>query len=165
MPSYVIVETTPAHKNRPVRERVYYVDPYPEEELETGRDVARQLQDQADRAGRPEDRYRLCRLVDVAPRPVGGIPEPTHQECTDHAPVGPGVAVWYPQMGGYRGKAVVVLDGEGHGCCDVYVWHDGNFPINSADQDAPNPAVLHHCNGQQFIEFGMFLVGLARVPA
>ncbi len=87
--------------------------------------------------------------------------EPTAQECTDHAQVGEGVAAWYPQMGGYTGKAVVVPVGDGSGCCDVHVWHDGGFPFG----DGEKPVSLHHCNGRQFIEFGMFLAGLAAVPS
>jgi hypothetical protein len=88
------------------------------------------------------------------------IPEPTAQECTEHAQVGPGVAAWYPQMGGYVAKALAVPADDSR-CLDVYVWHDGDFPFG----DGENPVELHHCNGKQFIEFGMFLAGVAQVPS
>ncbi len=83
--------------------------------------------------------------------------EPTGQQCTDHAVVGPGVACWYPQMGGYHAKAVVIPGG----CAEVFVWHDGQFPFTDdnprPDQPARSPARLHHSDGSQFVEFGRFL--------
>jgi len=57
------------------------------------------------------------------------------------------MATWYPQMGGYCGKCIVVPIGD---CFDAYVWHDGDFPFSG---DAP-PTFLHHCDPQQFIRFG-----------
>ena len=93
---------------------------------------------------------------------------PTGQQCEDHERVYEteskvGHAVWYPQMGGYVGKAVAVFDKQWYydgetgvargGCVDVYVWHDGEFPFD----DGP-PAVLHYCDPAQFIEFGETLV-------
>lgn len=90
------------------------------------------------------------------------VREPTGEEFTNHAVVYEseheiGYAIWYPQMGGYVGKAVAVLarqqpeDGDG-GCFEVYVWHDGEFPFN--ERDGKNPAGLHHCGAAQFIAFG-----------
>ncbi|HEY5986432.1 MAG TPA: hypothetical protein VIV12_08660 [Streptosporangiaceae bacterium] len=80
--------------------------------------------------------------------------EPTAEECSEHRPFEvdgeTGIACWYPQMGGYVGKAVAVPVG---GCVDVYVWHDGEFPFGD---DTP-PVVLHHCDGAQFVQFGEFL--------
>jgi len=69
-----------------------------------------------------------------------------------------GYAMWYPQMGGYCGKCIVIFDkkwvkkvdyGIG-GCIDVYIWHDGDFPFHEGE----NPVELHHCDPQQFIDFG-----------
>ena len=66
-----------------------------------------------------------------------------------------GYAVWYPQMGGYCGKAVAVVDkkqqtGEG-GCVECYIWHDGEFPFLGDDRP---PIHIHHCDPGQFIRFG-----------
>lgn len=87
--------------------------------------------------------------------------EPTSEECAAHARVGEGWACWYPQMGGYVGKAVATLD---HGCWDVYVWHDGDFPFSGDSvwpgEPAPSPTLIHHCDPGQFIAFGQFLEGL-----
>lgn len=58
----------------------------------------------------------------------------------------PTLACFYPQMGGYHGKCVVVPAGD---CFDVYIWHDGDFPFGDSE-----PAVLHHCNPEQFVDFG-----------
>lgn len=92
-----------------------------------------------------------------------GVREPTSQECETNSPVGPGFAAWYPQMGGYVGKCVIVPDPTedefGSGCFDVWVWHDGSFPFS---EDGPpwdgdtvrSPAKLHHCSARQFIQFG-----------
>jgi hypothetical protein len=60
-------------------------------------------------------------------------------------------AIWYPQMGGYAGKAVALLPKsvEEDACFDVYVWHDGEFPFGGG-----KPRCLHHCSATQFIQFG-----------
>lgn len=94
--------------------------------------------------------------------------EPTSDECNKHARVFEtaaqfGHAIWYPQMGGYCGKGVAVFDkewkvGKG-GCIDVYVWHDGAFPFSEEDG---LPHVIHHCDPNQFIEFGETLAKLNR---
>lgn len=94
------------------------------------------------------------------------IKEPTGEQCSafekvfedeDHVCY----AVWYPQMGGYSGKAVAVFgkgwqernDGAAMGgCIEVYVWHDGAFPFS--EEPGINPAHLHHCSPDQFIDFG-----------
>lgn len=95
--------------------------------------------------------------------------EPTAEECEtcdvvleDEHSIGH--AIWYPQMGGYVGKAVVVFSKERGGsgrnpCFDVYVWHDGEWPFNEGEP--PNP--LHHCNAQQFIDFGREVLNLQGV--
>jgi hypothetical protein len=90
--------------------------------------------------------------------------EPTHEECAARAEVRltddlTGRAAYYPQMGGYVSRCVVVMD---HGCVDVYVWHNGDFPFSGHDSwgEAQSPAVLHHCDGGQFIRFGEFVADL-----
>ena len=68
-------------------------------------------------------------------------------------------AIWYPQMGGYVGRAVAVIEKGPWGaeaCIDVYVWHDGDFPFH----DGEPPRRIHHCNPNQFIDFGKTLVEL-----
>lgn len=98
--------------------------------------------------------------------------EPTAAECSTTAKVFEdnrtvGYALWYPQMGGYVGKAVALIakewrempngDREG-GCIDVYVWHDGEFPFSG--ENGREPIKLHHCDPEQFIEFGHTLKAL-----
>ncbi len=63
-----------------------------------------------------------------------------------------GYAIWYPQMGGYVGKATVVIrkNEVGNTCFEAYVWHDGEFPFD----EGRVPAELHHCEAEQFIHFG-----------
>src|SRR5262245_53058591 len=85
--------------------------------------------------------------------------EPTSDQCSANAPVDlgnglPAFAAWYPQMGGYVGRAVVVLPKPPtEDCCvEVYVWHDGDFPFSEG-----RPALLHHCSAEQFIRFGELL--------
>lgn len=82
--------------------------------------------------------------------------EPTADECDRNVEMSRrdgrvGFAAWYPQMGGYCGKAVVlVIDEEVHtDCFDVLVWHDGDFPFSDG-----KPVELHHCSPDQFIQFG-----------
>jgi hypothetical protein len=90
--------------------------------------------------------------------------EPTAEECTAKARVIAfetldgikryGYACWYPQMGGYGGRCVVVFD-EPQGpndCFDAYVWHDGEFPFGPDTED--NPREIHHCAAEQFVRFG-----------
>ncbi len=92
--------------------------------------------------------------------------EPTADQCEANAKVFEndhviGYAIWYPQMGGYVGKAVVLLDKEWSeqengcrfgGCFDAFVWHDGEFPFSGEDGD--QPVRLHHCDPEQFVDFG-----------
>lgn len=88
-----------------------------------------------------------------------GPPEPSGEACeSGHVFEWEGrqcKALWYPQMGGYVGRAVAVRCGpiEGHSCFDVYVWHDGDFPFGEGDDD-DRPRLIHHCEARQFIEFG-----------
>ena len=87
---------------------------------------------------------------------------PTPEECSANARLPdvwglPAFACWYPQMGGYVGRAVIIL--ESNTCFGVYVWHDGAFPFDGDSREGgAKPAFLHHCNPDQFIEFGT-LVG------
>lgn len=96
------------------------------------------------------------------------IPEPTPEQCSKNSVIFEDessiyYAVWYPQMGGYSGKAVARVDknwemtsggaGKG-GCIDIWVWHDGEFPFSETEG---NPKELHHCDPEQFIHFGEFL--------
>lgn len=81
--------------------------------------------------------------------------EPTAEQCSAKAHLGDGYyALWYPQMGGYIGKAVVWRDGT-DGCLEMWVWHDGEFPFTDGDTDGwtdkpKSPAHLHHCDAEQF---------------
>ena len=98
--------------------------------------------------------------------------EPTGADCDANALVYQddnkvGYAIWYPQMGGYVGKAVALLDrqwfeyphsSEG-GCIDVYVWHDGEFPF-SKENNPGEAKILHHCDPEQFVQFGETLKAL-----
>lgn len=91
--------------------------------------------------------------------------EPTSKQCESNAKVFEdereiGYAIWYPQMGGYVGKAVVLL-GKAHldgGCFEVLVWHDGEFPFSGGE-----PRHLHHCDPQQFIDFGNKIAELSKL--
>lgn len=87
--------------------------------------------------------------------------EPTAEDCTAHTRFEWNgrqcMAIWYPQMGGYSGKAVVSVDPVG--CFDTWVWHDGEFPFSDDGyefggrvNDGPN--YLHHCDPTQFVSFG-----------
>lgn len=98
--------------------------------------------------------------------------EPTSDECNIHARVKdqwgrPAYAIWYPQMGGYSSKCVVVLEplkkeetNLPGGCFEAFVWHDGEFPFDESD-DIP-PAHIHHCDAEQFIEFGKAIMQLEK---
>jgi hypothetical protein len=98
---------------------------------------------------------------------MGEHREPTADECSAGAVVQltdtlRGYACWYPQMGGYVGKAVAVVPDDS-GCIDVYVWHDGQFPFSGEDEGRgrpTSPVELHHCDPDQFIRFGQLLDGL-----
>lgn len=94
------------------------------------------------------------------------VQEPTAEQCSANEKVFEdectvGYAIWYPQMGGYVGKAVALMDRDWieissgasiGGCVDVLVWHDGEFPF--IGEDGRKPVRLHHCDPDQFISFG-----------
>ena len=80
---------------------------------------------------------------------------PTIEQCTENAKIideelGEGYAIWYPQMGGYTGRAAVFPCD--NGCFEALVWHDGEFPFD--EESGGSPAYIHHCNPEQFIKFG-----------
>lgn len=81
------------------------------------------------------------------------LPEPTGEQCETSATTIINdwhcTATWYPQMGGYAGKAWIIPDGREDGCFEVVVWHDGLFPFS----EEGSPTVLHHCDPDQFREF------------
>lgn len=87
---------------------------------------------------------------------MNGTPAcPTPQQCSDKARVEiPGSdtrahAVWWPQMGGYTGKAVVTITD----CADLWLWHDGQFPI----KDDQAPREIHLCDPRQWIDVFQWL--------
>ncbi len=100
---------------------------------------------------------------------------PTPEQCSVSARLEdfegcPAYACWYPQMGGYVGKAVVVITTDANGefvkpdeecydrCFEVYVWHDGAFPFDEEYYgEKTSPKHLHHCMPSQFVEFGEFV--------
>ncbi len=89
--------------------------------------------------------------------------EPTHKQCEENEPIKfgnrSGFACYYPQIGGYVGKCVVLKDQtEGDSCFDVFVWHDGEFPFG----ENTKPKELHHCSPNQFIEFGKLVSRLGK---
>lgn len=93
------------------------------------------------------------------------LTEPTYDQCNKNDVVYEsetevGYAVWYPQMGGYVGKAIAITSkhssdsnafGIENDCVDVYVWHDGEFPFS---EDGRDPYLVHHCVPDQFNVFG-----------
>lgn len=85
------------------------------------------------------------------------VPEPTSQQCTDKARLTlddgrPAHAIWWPKMGGYGGRALVV--GHTGGCGEVYVWHDGEFPFSSDGPRGRQPVQIHVCDPEQWVELG-----------
>lgn len=89
--------------------------------------------------------------------------EPSSDDCHSNAEVDVngerGFAAWYPTMGGYVSRCVIVPPTDEPGCYEVYVWHDGDFPFS----DGGNPRHLHHCDPDQFIRFGELLNRLADI--
>lgn len=88
------------------------------------------------------------------------IPEPTGDQCNQNEVVWEneheiGYAIWYPQMGGYCGKAIAIINkrqaGDEGACITCWIWHDGEFPFSG--DDLP-PVYMHHCDPEQFVRFG-----------
>ena len=94
------------------------------------------------------------------------VKEPTTDQCSEEQKVYEsehkvGFALWFPQLGGYHGKAVALFDknwkempsgSRSGGCVDIYVWHDGEFPFGGG-----KPRELHLCDPEQFIQLGQTL--------
>lgn len=94
---------------------------------------------------------------------ITSIEEPTSEQIRDNAKVAEdehevAFACWYPQMGGYAGKCVVVFskksDDDHPPCFTALVWHDGEFPFSDDDMQGQNPRRIHHCSAKQFVAFG-----------
>lgn len=98
------------------------------------------------------------------------LKEPTCEQCSANEKVAEddhtvSYAIWYPQMGGYVGKAIATFaKGEGtEGCFDVLVWHDGEFPFRG--EGGKQPCQLHHCAAGQFVDFGEAVAELQEATA
>jgi hypothetical protein len=89
--------------------------------------------------------------------------EPTDNECTANAFLDVNgrwwMAAWYPQMGGYTSHCWVSIDEGPNTCFDCLVWHNGLFPFEG---DGANE--LHHCNPEQFINFGQKVKAAQETP-
>lgn len=92
-------------------------------------------------------------MIDYTPK------QPTPNQCSENAVTEENErhiyrAIWYPQMGGYVSKAVVKVSKSmiksGQQCFDIFIWHDGDFPLGGHG----SPILIHHCDPNQFIEFG-----------
>lgn len=75
-------------------------------------------------------------------------------------------ACWFPSMGGYAGRALIVAPQRDGDCCtEVWVWHDGAFPFSSEPSDHSrwpgeemrSPVRLTIHGGQDFIAFGQLV--------
>jgi hypothetical protein len=89
------------------------------------------------------------------------IKEPSDNDCRTNVEIKvnnlKGYACYYPQMGGYLGKAIVIplqYDKSTEPCYNVLIWHDGEFPFTQLENE---PVTLHHCSADQFIQFGNLL--------
>jgi hypothetical protein len=78
--------------------------------------------------------------------------KPTSEQCSANERVpnpyggtAPAYAVWWPQMGGHSGRAIITATD----CPEVFVWHDGQFPF---DGDKRNPVQLHLCDPDQWVD-------------
>ena len=118
------------------------------------------------------DEDEECACTCTGPGLETWIAEPAAAQCSANAPVTAGgrtgFACWYPSMGGYAAKAIVLHEDddcteETHGDCgiDVAIWHNGDFPFSGEFTDVPsNPVVLHHCSAADFIHFGELVARL-----
>lgn len=96
---------------------------------------------------------------------IDNIKAPTSEQIATNAKVAEdeheiAFACWYPQMGTYVGKCVVIFskksDDDRPPCFTALVWHDGEFPFKPGDDlhGGRPPARIHHCAASQFIRFG-----------
>lgn len=91
--------------------------------------------------------------------------EPTYEDCNAHKFLGftpeheRKYACWYPQMGGYSSKAVIITTNSniGNECFDAFIWHNGEFPFSDTEE---SPRRIHHCMPSQFIDFGELVIQL-----
>lgn len=81
--------------------------------------------------------------------------EPTPEQCSAQERVTipgsdiPAHAVWWPQMLGRHGRAVITVGD----CPEVWVWHDGSFPFHDHwDGPGRSPAHLHLSDADQWID-------------
>ena len=102
------------------------------------------------------------------------IDKPTSEQCENKERVFEnahkvGYALWYPKMADALARAVAVFDKDWveqengsciGGCVDVYVWHDGEFPFCGEGPESREPVLLHFCQPDMFIEFGVALTAL-----
>lgn len=98
---------------------------------------------------------------------IDNIKEPTYEQIRDNAKVAEddlkiAYACWYPQMGGYLGKCVMILSKQPNTCFEALVWHDGEFPFSNGYDHHSQPVRIHHCDARQFIEFGTIVFKLQR---
>lgn len=90
--------------------------------------------------------------------------EPTAEQCSNNEIIFEDKdciarAIWYPSMGGYVGKCVVLFTKSWvnntefylDDCFEAFVWHNGKFPFGGCEN---NPVHLHHCDPIQFLRFG-----------
>jgi len=79
----------------------------------------------------------------------GSPAEPTAEQCSAKELVeisgstAVAHAVWWPQMGGKSGKAVVTIGD----CSTAWIWHDGQSPTNGKD-----PQQIHLCGYDEWVE-------------
>lgn len=99
--------------------------------------------------------------------------EPTAEQCSAGVRVEdfndlPAYACWYPQMGGYVGKCVVVIAPDDADCADrcfdAFVWHNGAFPFSDDYDQQASPVLIHHCMPSQFTNFAEFVLEKQGAP-
>ena len=88
------------------------------------------------------------------------VDPPTAEQCSARDVVEiegrRGVALWWPQMGGYAGKAVIFAGPHGDGA-DLLVWHDGEFPFDGTCPrcgDDRRPARIYVTDPEDWARFG-----------
>jgi hypothetical protein len=64
-------------------------------------------------------------------------------------------ACWFTQMGGYCAKCVMVYDRSGtdNGHLEIFVWHNGDFPFITGDDDEEKPRKIHICDPTDWKHF------------
>jgi len=83
------------------------------------------------------------------------VTKPTGEQCEENAKIDMGFgglfgfAFFHPQWGGYTGHGILIPLGGPGSCFDVYVWHDGEFPLDS-------PKLYHYCASIQLRDMADF---------